>query len=244
MKNQRFVQRSIRTRTLRGRPSKITRERVDKLCDALAMGADLTCACDFNQISRKTPALWEEKGRQIEELIAEEIAAGKQTVITEEDRLYLEFYSRIKSASASFKLRQHAIMNAAGGSADPRTGRIKVGDWRAAESLLKMVHPLQYGSVKDIPLRVDPIGVDTLGADEDGQVEIGNLATGDLFQYVYEQEILSQRTERTEPLKQYEPAPQPEPPEPRSQQRDIDHHEIDIEPNESDSTEFDADDIL
>lgn len=199
------------------------------------MGADLDCACDFLNISRFSPMRWIEKGREIEQLVEDDLNANKQIPITEEDKLYLEFFARIRAASASFELRNMAIMNAAGGAADPRTGRMVVKDWRAAESLLKMRHPRKYASVKDVPLQVDPIGVEGLGAsDESGEPDLDNLASDDLLQYVYEKEILSQRTERTEPLERAEPAPgpQPEPPTERPAKADNPDDRQQVEPTQ------------
>ena len=169
----------------RGRLPEITRKRVDELCMALRMGAPLETACDFIGISSRTPYYWTEKGNEVESLIDEEVIAGKFPVLTERDRLYLEFFQAARKAAAQFELRQLTIVNAGAGEVGP-DGKMVAKDWRAAMALLYSRRPRKYAIPKDVPFREEG----AFESDKEGSVE-GPDGTDrvDFLQYVYEQQI-------------------------------------------------------
>ena len=184
----------------RGRLPEITRKRVDELCMAMRMGAPLDTACDYIGISSRTPYYWTEKGNQIEEMIDAEVAAGKFPVLTERDRLYLEFFQSVKKAAASFELRQLGIWNAAAGEVGP-DGKVVAKDWRAAAGLLYSRRPRKYALPKEVPFREESMFEAEGGDGIDGPASTDRL---DVLQYVYETEILPDRSangaEKPEPV--------------------------------------------
>ena len=184
--------RSIRVQTRRGRPAKITRQRVEELCKVLMTGGDLVLACDLIQVSRNTPRIWAEKGKEIEELAEEEVAAGGNPIITQEDKLYLEFLCSARQASARFQMRHLNIMNLAGGQVDPATGQFKLGDWRSSWALLRSKYPKRFVEPKEIPFEADRIGLDDM--ESGASVLAVDADRLDVLQYVYETEILPDRS--------------------------------------------------
>jgi hypothetical protein len=156
------------------------------------MGAHLELACDYIGINRNTPSLWIRTASKIEELILKDIEVGRNSPLTEEDRLYLEFISTVRKAAAKFDMRQLGIMNAAGGMVDPKTGKFIIGDWRAALTLLQIRRARRYNIPKEVPFEADPIGLDSeLIGQDGGSINFDAMGTVDMLQYVYETEILS-----------------------------------------------------
>ncbi len=99
-----------------GRPSKLTPELRERICEYIRAGNYLSTACEACGISRQTYLNWMERGEK---------ARGGE---------FLDFFDAVKKAEKEAEIRNVAIINKAAGK-----------NWQAAAWWLERRHPEKYG---------------------------------------------------------------------------------------------------
>lgn len=114
------------------RPTKLTQEVSDQICEALEIGATRTDAVLSSGVSYPTFLSWIERGRNAKR----------------KNDIYLEFLKRVELSEAKARLKfTKTIYKAA-----------DEGDWRAAEAYLKRRDRTHWGDVVDVLSGGKPIG--------------------------------------------------------------------------------------
>lgn len=128
-----------------GRPSALTRKRLDLIKESLSVTGDVSLAAAYAGIHRDTIYEWVNKAAIIHEEIDKAANAGLNLALTQEALLYLEFSDTIKRADAMYELRSLAAIQKIG------MGKME-GHWQALAWGLERTFPNKYARRLAIPV--------------------------------------------------------------------------------------------
>jgi hypothetical protein len=114
-----------------GRRTKLTPELIEEICVYIAEGQTLQDASELCGITSKSLQNWRAKAEEIEKRL------GEEDPETDEDKLFLSFFSAYKHARAQANAERVRYIRAA-----------SITDWRAAAWHLERADPAQYGTVQ------------------------------------------------------------------------------------------------
>lgn len=129
-----------------GRPTKLSNEIIDALCECIELGMTYRHSCDCATINYDTFCSWRNKAKTIRETIP----PSKQTA--EEKRL-VSFSDSIKKAEAGgIQKNLKCIRKAADGDAENRP------QWQAGAWLLERRHPDEFAKLEKIDQKTEHSG--------------------------------------------------------------------------------------
>jgi hypothetical protein len=90
-----------------GAPTKLTKQRVELISDAISIGAPLTAAARYGQISYNTFVNWHKKG----EMLEQQIQDGTPMPYNWRDKMLLYFYRQVEEAKAEAAINWVTVIN-------------------------------------------------------------------------------------------------------------------------------------
>ena len=116
-----------------GRPTKLTEDLLEELCQHLEDGNAIATACDLVGISERVYHKWQARGKEEVERVAED---GRRRV-RKDERRYVQFVqATTRARAAAVQKRVSNIRDAAS------------EDWRASAWLLERMKPEEWGKTQ------------------------------------------------------------------------------------------------
>ena len=150
-----------------GRPTKLTVELTNKICDMLRAGNYLETAAAYAGIDKATLHRWMKRGaRELERVQA--IEGGAE--IAEEEQMFVDFCNSIKKALAEGEVRDMVIISNAAKQ-----------DWKAAAWKLERKFPEKWGRKERLDANLTHTGKDGGPIQHEQQINLDKLTNEELM---------------------------------------------------------------
>jgi hypothetical protein len=90
-----------------GAPTKLTKQRIELITDAVSIGTPLTAAARYGGISYNTFSNWYNNG----EILEQQIQDGEPLPYNRRDKMYLHFFRQVEEAKAEAAVNWTTLLN-------------------------------------------------------------------------------------------------------------------------------------